>query len=80
MRPEEYTTSAAGQLLPNPHLLIRPYLRRMGENYHNAQKGVLFWQKQGLLHEYTGQKHNRIFIARELLDLMSTPPSPLQAG
>ncbi|MFP4167194.1 MAG: Fic family protein [Opitutales bacterium] len=62
----------------NPFISIARYARRMGESYHNAQKGVSFWQRQGLLHEYTGQKRNRVYVARELLDLMSAPPPPLQ--
>jgi Fic family protein len=62
----------------NPFLSIARYARRRGESYHNAQKGVAFWEKQGLLHEYTGQKRNRVFVARELLDLMATPRPPLQ--
>jgi len=63
----------------NPFLSIARYARRRGESYHNAQKGVSFWEKQGLLHEFTGQKRNRIFVARELLNLMATPPPPLQS-
>lgn len=66
------------QVFANPFLSIARYARRMGESYHNAQKGVSFWEKQGLLHEHTGQKRNRVFVARELLDLMATPPPPLQ--
>jgi len=62
----------------NPFLSIARYARHRGESYHNAQKGVSFWEKQGLLQEYTGQKRNRVFVARELLDLMGTPPPPLQ--
>lgn len=66
------------QVFANPFLSIARYARRMGESYHNAQKGVSFWEKQGLLQEYTGQKRNRLYVARELLDLMATPSPHLQ--
>jgi len=62
----------------NPFVSIARYARQMGESYHNADKAVDFWRKQGLLHEHTGGKRNRIFVAKELLDLMSAEPSPLQ--
>ncbi len=64
----------------NPFISIARYAQRVGESFHNANKGVEFWVKQGLLHEYTGQKRNRVFVAKALLELMSEPSPPIHAS
>lgn len=63
----------------NPFISISRYAERVGESFHNANKGVDFWVRHGLLREYTGQKRNRVFVAQELLDLMSEPNLPVNA-
>lgn len=67
------------QVFANPFISITRYPQRVGESFHNANKGVEFWVKQGLLREHTGQKRNRVSVAQQWLDLMSTPSLPVHA-
>lgn len=61
------------ELFGNPILSISRFCEQTEESFHNVKKGVEFWQKQGLLREITGYKRNRLFVAGELLQLMTGP-------
>lgn len=69
------TPQAAGlildELFGNPVLSVSRFCARSGLTYLNASKGVEFWVKRGLLHEITGQKRHRLFVADELMNVMS---------
>jgi Fic family protein len=57
------------ELFGNPVFSITRFIKRTGHSFPTANTGVQFWLKQGLLQEATGQSRNRLFVARELLDL-----------
>ncbi|MBV8213389.1 MAG: Fic family protein [Verrucomicrobia bacterium] len=57
------------ELFGNPVFSITRFTKRTGHSFPTANTGVQFWLKQGLLQEATGQSRNRLFVARELLDL-----------
>ena len=70
------------ELFGNPMFSISRFCGQFGEGFHNVNKGVEFWINQGLLREITGQKRNRLFVADELLQLMSgsRPTVPAREG
>ena len=45
-------------------------------SHHTAQQALMDLQKAGILHEITGQRRNRAWVAREIIDgLRGRPPS-----
>lgn len=64
------------QIFASPILGISSYAREVGESYYNVQRAVNFWVRAGLLREFTGRRRNRLYLARELRDLMDVPPRP----
>lgn len=70
-------------LFETPIISIATFCKRRPATFPSASKGVDFWVQQGLLQEITGQKRNRLFIARTLINVMSNaerPPSPEVSG
>ncbi len=63
----------------NPFISIARHAQRMGISYQMAQRGVEFWIEEGLLQEGTGQQRNRIYLAKEILQLMAAPSLPVNA-
>ena len=61
------------QIFANPYISIARYAKRTGVSFHNANKGIEFWIKQGLLSEVTGKQRNRIFMAMAVLRVMEGP-------
>jgi Fic family protein len=81
LRDSNRAPSLAAKVLD--HIFANPYISVsyfqyfvQGSSYHNVNKAVKFWATKGLLHEATGQKRNRFFVARELLNAMSRHPEP----
>ena len=66
-------------IFANPFISIPRHAKRVGVSYHVAQRGVQFWIDNGLLEEATGQRRNRIFVAREVLKIMASPSLPINA-
>lgn len=64
----------------NPFISTARYAKRMEIGYHRASRGVDFWVEADLLKEVTGQRRNRIYVAEDLLQLMSTPSLPVNAS
>jgi Fic family protein len=67
-RPPQSAGLILDELFGNPIFSASHYCARTNQSFHNVNKGVVFWQKEGLLREFTGQKRNRRFVASELLD------------
>jgi len=67
-------------IFANPCISITRHARRVGVSYRMAQRGIEFWMEQGLLREATGHARNRVYLAPEILDIMATPSSPLNAA
>ncbi len=66
------------RIFANPVVSISKYAERNAISYLTAQKAVEFWQKKGLLREFSGQKRNRLYAAFDLLNIMSRPrPKPV---
>ena len=61
------------QIFANPYISIARYAKRNDVSFHNANKGIEFWIKQGLLSEVTGKQRNRIFMAMDVLRVMEGP-------
>jgi Fic family protein len=72
-RPPQAANLILDELFGNPVFSVSRYCSRTGVPFRNVNKGVEFWEKQGLLREMTGQKRNRLFLAEELLRLMPEP-------
>ena len=70
-RPPQTAGLILDELFANPVFNVSRYSGRTGVPYLNARKGVDFWLKHGLLREMTGQKRNRLYVAREIIGLMS---------
>lgn len=68
------------QVFANPFLSIARYANRLGIAYPSAQRGVDFWIEKGLLREATGQQRYRVYVADEILNMMSGPSLPLNAA
>ena len=59
-----------GRALPNPHLLIRPFVRReavLSSRIEGTQASLTQMAELGLLREITGQARNRVYRAEEVL-------------
>jgi len=61
------------ELFANPFFSISRFAKKSGQNFPSTQKGVEFWIEKGLLAEITGQRRNRFFVAKELLEAMRGP-------
>jgi Fic family protein len=61
------------ELFANPFFSISRFAKKSGQNFPSTQKGVEFWIEKGLLTEITGQRRNRFFVAKELLEAMRGP-------
>ena len=59
---------------------IGRHAQRVGVSYQKTQQGVEFWIEAGLLKEATGQQWNRIYVAHEILQIMSAPSLPVNAA
>jgi Fic family protein len=58
------------ELFANPFFSTSRFAKKSGQNFPSTQKGVEFWIEKGLLTEITGQRRNRFFVAKELLEAM----------
>lgn len=74
-RPPQIAGMVLDEVFGNPVFSIARYCSASGTRFQTVGKSVDFWMKQGLLREITGQKRHRLFVADELMNLM-TPPSP----
>ncbi len=63
----------------NPFVSIARHAQRVGISYWKAQRGVEYWINEGLLQEATGRNRNRIYIAKEILQIMAAPSLPENA-
>lgn len=68
------------QIFANPFISIARHAKRVDVSYQMAQRGVEFWNENGLLEEATGQRRNRIFVAREVFNIMASPSLPINAS
>jgi len=66
-------------IFANPFISTARHAKRMNISYHNAKRGIDFWINAGLLHEATGQQRNKIYVAEEILQIMSSPSLPVNA-
>jgi len=57
------------ELFANPFFSIPRYAKISGESFANINLSVKFWIERGILMQCTERKRNRVFVARELLDL-----------
>lgn len=64
----------------NPFISIARHAKRVDVSYQMVQRAVEFWIEHGLLEEATGQRRNRIFVAREILRIMDSPSLPINAN
>ncbi len=67
------------QVFANAYISVARYAKRHNVSFHNASKGVEFWVNNGLLKEVTGQQRNRLFVADNILQIMSGPSKPVNA-
>ncbi|MFV1996110.1 MAG: Fic family protein [Verrucomicrobiales bacterium] len=58
-----------------PIISITAYAKASGEPFQKISNAVDFWVRQGLLHEMTGNRRNRLFIADEVLHIMTPRPT-----
>ena len=79
-QPPRFASLILDDLFENPVLSITRFCQRRTVNYPSASKGVDFWVKQGVLKEITGQKRNRLFIAKKLLEPLSDLSSATSPG
>ena len=68
------------QIFANPFISIARHAKRVDVSYQMAQRGVEFWNENGLLEEVTGQRRNRIFVAWEVFNIMDSPSLPINAS
>lgn len=78
-RPPQSAGHILDELFGNPIFSVSRYRLRTGSAFININNGVTFWCEQGLLREITGRKRNKIYIADELLRLMSGETSQQSA-
>ena len=77
-RPPQAAGLVLDELFGNPFFSVSRHCAQTGAAFHNVNKAVQFWTEQGILREATGQRRNRIFVAAELLSVMTgPPPAPL---
>jgi len=86
-RPPQTAVPILDELFGVPVFSISRFAKQTGFSFPTINNGVRFWIEQGLLKEITGQRRNRLFIAKELLDATSDkpiatpfPPMPLSAS
>ena len=58
------------ELFGNPVFSIARFCAATGHSHPTASKGIEFWQRAGFVHEVTGQRRHRLFVAQRLVDLM----------
>ncbi len=73
-RPPATAALILDELFGSPVFSISRFVKRTGNSFPTTNNGVQFWMKQGLLQEITGQRRNRLFVARELLGLTTDKP------
>jgi len=79
-RPPATAALILDELFGSPVFSIPRFVKRTGNSFPTTNNGVQFWMKQGLLQEITGQRRNRLFVARELLRLTTdkAPKEPVK--
>lgn len=79
-RPPATAALILDELFGSPVFSISRFVKRTGNSFPTTNNGVQFWMKQGLLQEITGQRRNRMFVARELLKLTAdkAPKEPVR--
>jgi Fic family protein len=65
-------------IFASPMLTISQHAEQRNEDYRSVANAVLFWQKHGLLEEFTGQKRHRVFIAPRVLEMSRPYTRPSQ--
>jgi Fic family protein len=64
----------------NPYLSIRQAAKRVGISYPTAQSAIQQLQKLNVLEEVTNKPRNRLYVARQLLELLADNESIYRPG
>jgi Fic family protein len=62
-------------LFRNPIISIAHLSKEWGMSYPTLRKGVTYLEDKGVLKEMTGRARNRLYVAKELYDLVAKPYS-----
>ena len=64
------------QTLYNPYVSLRRARQALDCTSPTALKAISEIEQQGILREVTGSRRNRLYVARDILDLLQAPFSP----
>lgn len=73
------TPIVVDRLFRNPVVSAARLARDMDIGFPSVQRSIDFLQSLGILKEVTGQRRNRLYIARELVDILMGRPAPKEA-
>jgi len=63
-------------LIGSPVVTVNQVLHSLGIAFPAANRALAQLQQAGIVEPLTGQKRNRIFVAREVIDLLNRPTQP----
>lgn len=73
----ESVTKVVGTLFANPYLTVTEAAERIGMSYGAANNAVERLVDDGVLEQMNERKKNRVFVAREVMEIIERPPEQL---